>query len=166
MPPPGRQESVPELNERAALWLEDRVHTRLHRGMGEIPADRFAVEGPMLSPLPQRSVRHRLCGVPPGARGHSPDRVAGGVRYSVPPRCLGQKVEVRHEVDSSTIEIRWAGEVVGRHTVADPTTGEVWEATSGRIRGSRQRSWHPRMLSRSRFRSPGYRQSAERWRHR
>ena len=52
-----------------------------------------------------------------------------GVRYSVPPRCLGQKVEVRHEVDSSTIEIRWAGEVVGRHTVADPTSGEVWEAT-------------------------------------
>ena len=51
-----------------------------------------------------------------------------GVHYSVPPRCLGQKVEVRHEVDSSTIEIRWAGEVVGRHTVADPMTGEVWDA--------------------------------------
>ena len=51
-----------------------------------------------------------------------------GVHYSVPPRCLGQKVEVRHEVDSSTIEIRWAGEVVGTHTVADPTTGEVWDA--------------------------------------
>ena len=52
-----------------------------------------------------------------------------GVHYSVPPKCLGQKVEVRHEVDSSAIEIRWAGEVVGRHTVADPSTGEVWEAT-------------------------------------
>jgi hypothetical protein len=46
----------------------------------------------------------------------------------VPPRCLGQKVEVRHEVDSACIEIRWAGEVVGRHTVADPMTGEVWDA--------------------------------------
>ena len=43
-----------------------------------------------------------------------------GVHYSVPPKCLGQKVEVRHEVDSSTIEIRWAGEVVATHTVADP----------------------------------------------
>lgn len=50
------------------------------------------------------------------------------MQYSVPPQCLGQKVEVRHEVDSSTIEIRWAGEVVGTHTVADPATGEVWDA--------------------------------------
>jgi hypothetical protein len=50
------------------------------------------------------------------------------VHYSVPPRCLGQKVDVRHEVDSSTIEIRWAGEVVAHHTVADPMTGEVWDA--------------------------------------
>jgi hypothetical protein len=46
----------------------------------------------------------------------------------VPPQCLGQKVDVRHEVDESTIEIRWAGEVVGTHTVADPATGEVWDA--------------------------------------
>ena len=52
-----------------------------------------------------------------------------GVRYSVPPQCLGQKVEVRHEVDSSIIEIRWAGEVVGTHTVGDRTTGEVWESS-------------------------------------
>jgi hypothetical protein len=37
-------------------------------------------------------------------------------------------VEVRHEVDSSVIEIRWAGEVVSTHTVADPMTGEVWDA--------------------------------------
>lgn len=50
------------------------------------------------------------------------------VQYSVPPQCLGQKVEVRHEVDSSTIEIRWASEVVGTHTVGDATTGEVWDA--------------------------------------
>jgi hypothetical protein len=50
------------------------------------------------------------------------------VQYSVPPQCLGQKVEVRHEVDSSVIEIRWAGEVVGTHTVGDPATGEVWDA--------------------------------------
>ena len=59
-----------------------------------------------------------------------------GVRYSVPPRCLGQKVEVRHEVDSSTIEIRWAGEVVGTHTVGDPATGEVWDAGHWRGRPS------------------------------
>ena len=46
----------------------------------------------------------------------------------VPTSYIGRSVEVRHEVDSACIEIRWAGEVVGRHTVADPMTGEVWDA--------------------------------------
>ncbi|HEY2564849.1 MAG TPA: IS21 family transposase, partial [Acidimicrobiales bacterium] len=46
--------SVAELNERAERWIEERVHSRLHRGMGEIPADRFAIEAPMLSPSPRR----------------------------------------------------------------------------------------------------------------
>ena len=48
----GAPESLAELNERAALWIEERIHSRIHRGMGEIPVDRFAIEGPMLVPLP------------------------------------------------------------------------------------------------------------------
>ncbi len=32
-------------------------------------------------------------------------------------------------MDADTIEVRWAGEVVARHTLADPAaTGEVWDA--------------------------------------
>jgi transposase len=123
----GAPTSVAELNERAALWIEERVHGRVHRGMGQIPSDRFAVEGPMLLALPRRRFDTAYV---EARRVHVaiPQIEWRGVHYSVPPRCLGQKVEVRHEVDSSTIEIRWAGEVVAHHTVADPMTGEVWDA--------------------------------------
>ncbi len=51
-----------------------------------------------------------------------------GVRYSVPPRCLGQRVEVRQEVESDSIEIRWAGELVGSHRIPAPGIQEVWDA--------------------------------------
>ena len=124
----GAPQSLAELNERAALWIEERIHSRVHRGMGEIPDDRFAIEGPMLAPLPRRRFDTAYV---EARRVHVaiPQIEWRGVHYSVPPRCLGQKVEVRHEVDSSTIEIRWAGEVVGTHTVGDPATGEVWDAT-------------------------------------
>jgi hypothetical protein len=124
----GAPGSLAELNERATLWIEVRIHSRVHRGMGEIPNDRFAIEGPMLAPLPRRRFDTAYV---EARRLHVaiPQIEWRGVHYSVPPRCLGQKVEVRHEVDTTTIEIRWAGEVVAHHTVADPMTGEVWDAT-------------------------------------
>ena len=124
----GPPTSLAELNQRAARWIEERIHSRVHRGMGEVPADRFAVEAGLLAPLPRRRFDTAYVDA---RRVHVaiPQIEWRGVHYSVPPRCLGQKVEVRHEVDSSTIEIRWAGEVVATHTVADPLTGEVWDAS-------------------------------------
>ena len=124
----GAPQSTAELNERAARFLMDRIHGRMHRGSGAIPAERFALEAPMLGPLPRRRFDTAYV---EARRVHVaiPQIEWRGVRYSVPPRCLGQRVEVRHEVDSETMEIRWAGEVVAVHTVADPTTGEVWDAT-------------------------------------
>ena len=99
--------------------------------MGEVPAERFMIEAPMLAPLPRRRFDTAYSSDPAGARGHPPDRVAGRA-YSVPPQCLGQKVEVRHEVDSSIIEIRWAGEVVGTHTVGDPQPARCGTPGTGR----------------------------------
>lgn len=49
-----------------------------------------------------------------------------GVRYSVPPNVLGQLVEIRRPIDSTSFEVRWAGVVVARHTVATGDTTEVW----------------------------------------
>ena len=123
----GAPKSLAELNERAGS-VDRRAHPRPDPpGHGRGPGERFAIEAPMLAPLPRRRFDTAYV---EARRVHVaiPQIEWRGVRYSVPPHCLGQKVEVRHEVDSSTIEIRWAGEVVGRHTVADPTTGEVWDA--------------------------------------
>ncbi len=50
-----------------------------------------------------------------------------GVRYSVPVGCLGQRVEVRQEVDGDRIEVRWAGEVVRTHRFATGDVREVWD---------------------------------------
>jgi hypothetical protein len=68
--------------------------------MGEVPADRFAVEAGLLTPLPRRRFDTAYVDA---RRVHVaiPQIEWRGVHYSVPPRCLGQKVEVRHEVDSS-----------------------------------------------------------------
>ena len=120
----GAPKSVAELNERARVWLTSRVHTRMHRGMGAVPSERFAIEAPMLGPLPHR--RFDTAYVEP-RRVHVaiPEIEWRGVRYSVPVRCLGQKVEVRQEVGSSAIEIRWASELVAAHTVGD--AGPVWD---------------------------------------
>ena len=88
----GAPKSVAELNERARAWLTVRVHARIHRGMGSVPADRFAIEAPMLGPLPHR--RFDTAYVEP-RRVHVaiPEIEWRGVRYSVPVRCLGQRVE-------------------------------------------------------------------------
>ncbi|MGH9205911.1 MAG: IS21 family transposase, partial [Acidimicrobiales bacterium] len=121
----GAPTSVAELNDRAAFFLDERIHSRLHRGMGAVPAEKLVVEAPLLTALPRRRFDTAYV---EARRVHVaiPQIEWRSVRYSVPPRCLGQRVEVRHEVDSSSLEIRWAGEVVARHTVAD--TGEVWDA--------------------------------------
>ncbi len=29
----GAPQTLSELNERAALWIEERIHSRIHRGM-------------------------------------------------------------------------------------------------------------------------------------
>jgi transposase len=118
----GAPKSVAELNERARAWLESRVHTRMHRGMGAVPSDRFAIEAPMLGPLPH--TRFDTAYVEP-RRVHVaiPEIEWRGVRYSVPVRCLGQRVEVRQEIGSEMIEIRWASELVASHTVCDAGSG-------------------------------------------
>jgi transposase len=119
-------QTLGELNRRAETWLEERVHGRVHRGSGALPAERLAVERALLSPLPRR--RFDTAYVEP-RRVHVavPMIEWRGVRYSVPPTCLGQRVEVRCEVDADRIEIRWAGELVATHRLATGEIREVWD---------------------------------------
>ena len=75
------------------MWIGERIHSRLHRGIGAIPAERLAPEVPLLGALPRTRFdtayveAHRVHVAIPQIEWR-------GVRYSVPPRCLGQRVEV------------------------------------------------------------------------
>ncbi len=116
---------VGELNRRAELWLDERVHAVASRSTGVAPDQRAAVEAQFLAPLP--AVRFDTDYVAT-RRVHNvvPLVAVDGVRYSVPPNMLGQLVEIRRSVDSLVFEVRWAGTVVAQHRVAGGDTGEVW----------------------------------------
>ncbi|MGH8981161.1 MAG: Mu transposase domain-containing protein, partial [Acidimicrobiales bacterium] len=137
--PPG---SVTELNRRAAVWLAERMNGRVHSVTGEVPADRLAIEREFLHPLPRR--RYDTAYEEP-RRVHLavPLNHWKGVRYSVTPACIGQKVACREEVDAGELTITWAGHDVGRHQVVPSGAPEVWDpehrtaaeaAALGRIR--------------------------------
>jgi hypothetical protein len=123
----GPPATLAELNARATAWLDDRVHPRVHRTTGVPPAERLAVEQSLLGALPRRRYdtaytepRHVHVAVPLVEW--------RAVRYSVPPECLGQRVEVRQEVDTTRIDIRWAGRLVGSHERPPPGVDVVWDA--------------------------------------
>jgi len=114
-----------ELNARAQAWLDQRVHAIASRATGVAPATRAAVEVEFRAPLPRvrfdtdyvdtRRVHNIIAFIS-----------VDGVRYSVPPKVLGQLVEIRRPVDSNTFEVRWAGTVVARHHLAAGDVAEVW----------------------------------------
>jgi transposase len=122
----GLPASIAELNDHAARWVDRRVHDRVHRSTGVEPARRFEAERDFLAPLPRRRFDtdyvdarrvHRVL----------PFVTCAGVRYSVPPECLGQAVEVRRAVDADEIIVRWAGRTVATHRLAPAGIVEVWD---------------------------------------
>jgi transposase len=121
--PPG---SLSELNARVGSWLSARVHARPNRTTGVAPDERLVKEQRLLGALPRRRFDTAYVEV---RRVHVavPQIEWRGVRWSVPPACVGQRVEVRHEVDTNTVEIRWAGQLVRRHRLAAPGVREVWD---------------------------------------
>ena len=120
--------SIDELNPRAQAWLHARVHTVASRTTGEPPAMRLVVERPFLARLPR--VRFDTDYVET-RRVHTsfPFIVVDGVRYSIPPKVLGQLVEVRRPVDSDWFEVRWAGQLVATHRRHVEPGEPVWDPT-------------------------------------
>lgn len=121
----GVPDSIDELNRRGRLWVDQRVHARVHRSTGVAPAERFATEREFLAALPARRFDtdyvetrrvHRVL----------PFITWGGARYSVPADCLGQLVEARVPVDSNDLTIRWAGTEVAHHRLSR-TDADVWD---------------------------------------
>jgi transposase len=116
---------IDELNRRAQQWLAARVHAIASRTTGVPPVERAVVEREFRAPLPR--VRFDTDYVET-RRVHNivPFIAVDGVRYSVPPNVLGQLVEVRRPIDTKVFEVRWAGNVVARHTLSTSGASEVW----------------------------------------
>ncbi len=122
----GPPSSLSELNAASARWLSERVNGRVHATTKEVPAERLDIERRFLSPLPRR--RYDTAYAEP-RRVHLavPLIYWKGVRYSVDPSCIGQKVACREEVDAGDLTITWAARDVGRHQIAPPGSPEVWD---------------------------------------
>ncbi len=121
----GVPDSIDALNERARVWVDERVHDRRHRTTGVAPFERFAVEHDFLRGLPGRRFDTDYV---EARRVHRalPFIEWERVRYSVPTDCLGQLVEVRKPVDSNTLNVLWAGHQIATHTIATDGRSEVW----------------------------------------
>jgi len=143
----GVPESLDGLNGAARLWLEGR-HDRVHRTTGVPPIERFAAEHGFLGSLPRRRFdtdytdARRVHPVLPLIEWNT-------IRYSVPPQCLGQTVEVRQAVDDNIVTVVWAGRQVARHHVpTDPNETEVWDpahrvaAETAALNSTRRRHLH------------------------
>ena len=110
--PPG---SVGELNARVGPWLAAQVRWPSKPDHQEsVLTTAWAKDKTLLGALPHQHFNTAYVEV---RRVHVavPQIEWRGVRWSVPPACVGQRVEVRHEVDTTTVEIRWAGQLVRRH---------------------------------------------------
>ena len=139
--------NLDELNHRARVWLDARVHDRPHRTTGVPPIDRFASEHGFLAALPRRRFDTDYLEV---RRVHRvlPLIEWRGVRYSVHPDCLGQLVEARQAVDADRLTVRCAGNVVATHAIATGDVTEVWDpahrqlAETAALASTRRRHLH------------------------
>ena len=122
----GPPESLFELNRRAEGWLDANVHQVESPSTGARPAQRLITERRFLSPLPAQRFDTDYIET---RRVHNilPFVTIDDVRYSVPPKTLGQLVEVRRAVGSERFEVRWAGQLVAAHNTAAGRGVDVWD---------------------------------------
>jgi transposase len=113
-----------ELNRRAELWLDARVHRVASRSTGERPADRLVLERPFLTPVPR--VRFDTDYVE-ARRVHSivPHISVDGGLYGVPAEVRGQLVEIRRRVDTTSFTVRWAGREIVTHDLRRDAGREI-----------------------------------------
>ena len=114
-----------DLNRRAAVWLDERVHAVESRTTGEPPAVRLGVEHDFLGPLPRVRFDSDYVEV---RRVHNvlPFVSIDANRYSVPPEALGHKVEIRRKVNGVSVEIRLAGRLIATHRLVAGRRVDVW----------------------------------------
>jgi transposase len=122
----GPATTIGELNQRAGLWLAERVHARPHSTTGVAPAERLEVERRFLGPLPRRRFDTAYVD---SRRVHPrlPLIEWEAVPYSVPPEWLGHTVCCRVEVDTDILAITAGTTRVARHRLQPGATEPVWD---------------------------------------
>jgi transposase len=106
-------DSFDDLNAHLGAWCKTVANRRFHRELGESVDARLTREGPALQPLP----RTRFDTAYRGQRVVSLDAYVSveGVRYSVPGHLVGQRLNVRTQLDGWIELADLAGTVVARH---------------------------------------------------
>ncbi len=114
-----------DLNRRAAVWLDERVHAVESRTTGAPPTARLSVERDFLGALPRVRFDSDYVEV---RRVHNvlPFVSIDANRYSVPPSALGHKVEIRRKVNGVNVEIRLAGRLIATHRLVAGRRIDVW----------------------------------------
>ncbi len=100
-----------DYQEQLDLWYEQRANVRFHRGIRARPIDRLAAEG--LRPLPEILPdlgRRLVLRVPP-----QPYARFDTVDYSLDPRFVGRRVELRVDPSEVGAVALDSGELVARH---------------------------------------------------
>ncbi|MFN3256304.1 MAG: IS21 family transposase [Ilumatobacter sp.] len=130
-----------DLNRRAVVWLNERVHGVESRTTGETPADRLAIERDFLGPLPRVRFDTDYVEV---RRVHNvlPFVAIDANRYSVPPSALGHKVEIRRKVNGVTVEIRLAGRLIATHRLVAGRRVDVWNPEHRAAAEALALGWH------------------------
>jgi hypothetical protein len=124
-------------NAAAAAWCVE-VNAAVHSEICAVPAERLAIEQPLLGALP--SLRLEL-GVRPTTR--KVDRLScvrfGSARYSVPCRLIGQIVTVTASQKMITIVEPVTGEVLAEHRLVAPGESSIIDDHYGHPRPVRPR---------------------------
>ena len=124
-----------EANAAAAVWCAE-VNATTHSEICAVPAERLAIERPLLGPLPL--LRLEL-GARPVSR--KVDRLScvrfGSARYSVPCRLIGQQVTIVATSTTITMVEPVTGEVLAEHRLVAPGETSIFDAHYGSSRPDR-----------------------------
>ena len=128
-----------DANAKGVAWCTE-VNAQVHSEIAAIPAQRLALERPLLGALP--SLRARIGKVAM----RKVDRLScvrfGSARYSVPTVHIGRQVELR--VADGTVMIVFLGEIIAEHGIVAPGETSVSDEHYGGARPAPNRAVRPK----------------------
>ena len=117
-------QDVGELNRRGVRWLDRYFHAAPHGTTGVPPSARFETERHVLGRLP--AVRFDTAVRDTRRVGRIPLVEWDTVFYSAPPALAGKVIEVRQPIGYNVIELRFLGQMVALHHLAEKGAAPQW----------------------------------------